>query len=338
MLVVLLASVLLTVYAFNLDYKIVQVLFKNEINYSQYRAPAILAVVVSVLNFMLISFYFTSESIKLLKKYNIARIALINGVAILLLYWMQNVDSVSLRLKATYIIELVLLAVFAKILYSSVRVAFDKKIAMSSVKMAYPIMLSAIFGIVINFGDKFFLEKYGNFSDLSVYYLAFSFASFIPMIFSSLQNAWLPLFLKEKDITKNFIQTKKLIRQLGIGFILLSFLIWAGVKVLLVFHIIPTKYNEVIFVLPILLISQTISTLIPLYTNYLIYFEKTYIASLTGFFVCFIIFGMSLLLIPKLGIYGAALVSLIANTVYLLIYFFIISRLVKKYLQTGRTT
>ena len=337
-LIVLLTFVLAIVYAFKLDYDIVRILFKNEINYSEYRAPAILAVIVTVLNFMLISFYFTSERIKLLKKYNVARIIAINVVVILLLYWMHGADKVSLRLTATYIIELVLLAVFARILYSSVRASFDKKIALSSMKMASPIMLSAIFGIVINFGDKFFLEKYGNFSDLSVYYLAFSFASLLPMIFSSLQNAWLPIFLKEKDITKNFIQTRKLIRQLAIGFLLLSVVIWAGVKTLLLLHIIPVKYNEVSFVLPILLLSQTISTLIPLYTNYLIYFEKTYIASVTGFFVCLIIFAMSLLLVPKLGIYGAALVSLVANAVYLFIYYFIINRLVTKHLQAGLTT
>jgi O-antigen/teichoic acid export membrane protein len=201
--------------------------------------------------------------------------------------------------------------------------------------MAYPIMISAIFGIVINFGDKFFLEKYGNFTDLSIYYLALSFAGLLPMIFTSLQNAWLPLFFGEKDITKNFVKTTKLLRWLASGFLILSVFMWVAIKLLLLSNTIPAKYEEVIYVLPILLLSQIIATLVPLYTNYLIYFEKTYIASITGFVICFIIYGASIMLIPKFGIYGAALVSLLANTVYFLIYIIIINQLVKKHLRSS---
>ena len=55
-------------------------------------------------------------------------------------------------------------------------------------KIGFPIMISAICAIVINFGDKFLLEKRAGFVDLSVYYLAFSVANIIPLVFNTLQN------------------------------------------------------------------------------------------------------------------------------------------------------
>lgn len=335
MLLICLFVTICIIYLLGLDHHIVDILFKNPISYNQYRTPVMIAMIVTVLNFMLTSYFFTSEKINEVKKYNLLRIICINGITIALLYFISTQDSVTLRLKSTYAIESVLLIIFSSVLFKKIRVAFDWKIAISSIRMAYPIMISAIFGIVINFGDKFFLEKYRNLEDLSIYYLAISFAGLLSMIFTSLQNAWLPIFLGEKDITKNFAKTKKLMRQLGSGFLILSIFIWFAFKILLFTNIIPAKYEEVIYVLPILLLSQIIATLVPLYSNYLIYFEKTYIASITGLVICFIIYGASMWLIPRFGIYGAAVVSLIANSVYFLIYIFVINQLVKSHLRTA---
>jgi O-antigen/teichoic acid export membrane protein len=325
--------VIFTIYFFGFDYKIVNILFKNEINYSRYRVGIMLAVIVSILNFMLTSFFFTSEKINRVKRYNIWRIISINIITIAFLYFFKHNDKVQLRLISTYIIELILLLFFSYFLFAEMIPVFNSKMAISSIKLAVPIMLSAIFGIVINFGDKFFLEKYGNFRDLSNYFLAASCAGLIPMIFTSVQNVWLPLFFKEKDIAINFFKTKKLMGRLLLLFLLLAACIWAFVRILLVFNIIPFKYHQVIFILPILLVSQIISSLVPLYSNYLIYFEKTYIVAYTGFFICFIIYAASILLIPRFGVYGAALVSVVSNAVYFIVYYFIINNLANKHLH-----
>ena len=61
LLAIALFLVIFIIYFFGFDYKIVNILFKNEINYSHYRVAIMMAVIVSVLNFMLTSFFFTSE-------------------------------------------------------------------------------------------------------------------------------------------------------------------------------------------------------------------------------------------------------------------------------------
>jgi O-antigen/teichoic acid export membrane protein len=328
----ILICVILPIYYFQWDYQIVKILFKNPINYSYYRSTVLLAIIVSVLNFMLINFFFTSEKLSYLKKYNIWRIISINLITIGALYLLKNKDSVRVRLESTYIIESILFLAFSFVFIKEMKPTFHKKLAVASLKLALPIMVSAVFGIVINFGDKFFLEKYGSFKDLSYYYLAVSCASVIPTIFISFQNAWLPLFLKEKDLQKNIAKTNKLMLRLFVGLSILSICIVVFLKIILGLGIIQDKYLQSVYILPFLLISQIFSALVPLYTNYLVYFEKTYITSITGLTLCAISFGLSILLIPRYGVYGAASVSLISNMSYLIIYYFIIKTYTKKHL------
>jgi O-antigen/teichoic acid export membrane protein len=332
-----LAAVLLPVYLFRWDYRVIKFLFKTPIAYENYRSNILLAIIATVCNFMLTNFFYTSEKIGRLQRYNIWRIIAINLVAIgFLLLIKTPKDNVSIRLECTYFAEIILFAIFCWSYIKEVLPRFNKSLAISGLKLALPVMLSAIFGIVINFGDKFFLEKYTSFKDLSYYFLAVSCASLIPLIFTSFQNAWLPLFLKEKDIRKNIGKTNKLLVRLFFVFLGMSVLILTFLKIVLVLGIIQNKYQETIYILPIMLLSQIFSALVPLYTNYLIYFEKTYITSIMGLTLCLISLGLNLLLIPRFGVYGAAATSLVSNLGYLIIYYFIIKTNIRKRLNANQ--
>jgi len=330
LLAITLTCVIFPIYFFKWDYLLVKILFKNQIRYSEYRGSVLLALIVTIGNFMLTNFLFTSEKIKQLKQYNFLRIICINTFAITLLFILKSHDKVRVRLETTYIVEGVLFLSFIYIFIKEVNTRFSRKIALAGLKLAVPVMLSAVFGIVINFSDKFFLEKYGSFKEMSYYYLAVSCAGVIPMIFTSFQNAWLPLFLKEKDLRKNIVKTNKLIIRLFAVFAILSCSIQFFVWVILSLGIIQSKYRETLYILPLLLTSQVLSALTPLYTNYLVYFEKTQVVSITGLFVCLISLSLSLLLIPRWGVYGAGLVSIASNACYFAIYYFIVRNYIQK--------
>jgi O-antigen/teichoic acid export membrane protein len=330
LLAVILIGVIFPIYFFKWDYLLVKILFKNQIHYADYRGSVLLALVVSIGNFMLTNFLFTSEKIRQLKQYNFLRIVCINLFAICLLYILKNQDKVRVRLETTYLVEAILFFAFIYIFIKEVNVRFSRKIALAGLKLALPVMLSAVFGIVINFSDKFFLEKYGSFREMSYYYLAVSCAGVIPMIFTSFQNAWLPLFLKEKDLRKNVVKTNKLLIRLFAIFAVLSCLIQVFVWAVLSLGVIQSKYHETLYILPLLLTSQILSALTPLYTNYLVYFEKTHIVSITGFFVCCLSLGLSVMLIPRWGVYGAGAVSIASNGCYFAIYYFIIRYFLQK--------
>lgn len=229
------------IYSSGLDMIIIKSLFKHPLDYTNYRLGILLAIVTSVLSFMLTSFFFTSERIKQAKSYNISRIVCIHLGAVAFLFFMPEKNAAELRLEITYALELVLLLIFSIHLIREMHLHFDFRLAVSSLKMGLPIMLSALFGIVINFSDKFFLEKYGTLKDLSNYYLAIAFASIIPTVFASVQNAWIPLFMKEKNIAENVSKTNKLIKNLMLAFCGVSLLIWVFLEVLLFLSVIPKK-------------------------------------------------------------------------------------------------
>ena len=332
----LLTIVLLPTYLFKLDYLVIKILFKNTIQYNNYRIPVLLAVIASVFNFMLSSFFFASEKISQIKKYNIWRILTINILSIAALYFFRDSDSVQIRIGATYLIEFILFCFFSYAYIKETILSFNRNIIPASLKLAFPIMLSAIFGIIINFSDKFFLEKFGNdqhgssFNELSYYYLAIACASIIPVIFTSFQNAWLPLFLKEKDLRVNIEKTNKFTVRLAIIFCCLSVCIFIFIFMIISTGIIQAKYEKALYVLPILLVSQIIAAIVPLYGNYFVYFGKTHIVSLSGGFICLVTLGLSFLLIPTYKIYGAAIVSVGSNLCYFIIYYFIVKFYVQK--------
>jgi O-antigen/teichoic acid export membrane protein len=330
LLAVILTCVIFPIYFFKWDYLLVKILFKNQIHYAEYRGSVLLALIVCIGNFMLTNFLYTSEKIKHLKQYNFLRIICINIFALAFLFMLKNQDKVRVRLETTYVVEGILFLCFVYIFIKEVRARFSRKIAAAGLKLAIPVMLSAVFGIVINFSDKFFLEKYGSFKEMSYYYLAVSCAGVIPLIFNSFQNAWLPLFLKEKDLRKNVAKTNKLIFRIFVIFAVLSCSIQFFVWVILSLGIIQSKYHEVLYILPLLLTSQVLAALTPLYSNYLVYFEKTHVVFLTGFFICCISLGLSLLIIPRWGVYGAGAVSIASNGCYFIIYYFIIKIYIQK--------
>lgn len=284
---------------------------------------------------MLTNFFYTAEKLRQVRAYNVCRIVAINSLTLLALFLFEG-NSVTLRLGFTYGIELILLIVFSFYFFREVSVVYKKAIMQKSLKIGLPIMVSAIFGIVVNFSDKFLLQKYGSLIDLSNYYLAFSFASVITLVFTSFQNVWLPIFMKEKDLQKNFEKTKQLISKLFWGFLILSAFIWLLFDALLWIGIIPVKYNDVVWILPLLLVTQMFISLTNLFSNYLVYFEKTGLVSLSGLFVSIISILLGLWLIPLWGVLGAAITTLIVNVVYLVIYYYLVLFLKDKHLAINR--
>ncbi|HTF29277.1 MAG TPA: oligosaccharide flippase family protein [Flavitalea sp.] len=332
-LISLMFLIITPLYLFKADYFLVNILFKNKFDYGNYRMIIIMALCITILSFMLTNYFFSTEKISAVKKYNLSRIIIVN-IAVLTGLYFTSGDKVHIRLAITYIVELLIFFAFIYFLVKETVPVFDIKIATQALKLGWPIMLSAMLGIVINFSDKFFLEKFGGFTELSSYYLAASFAGILSVIVASIQNAWLPLFMKEKDLNQNVAKTKKLVKQLFFIFLGISIGIYLLFYILIRLGIIPQKYFQVLFILPILLITQIFSSMTPFLSNYLVYFQKTYLVSLAGLIVCCVSLGASYYLVPRWGVYGAASAALVSNFSYLLLYYFIVKKIINKYFKT----
>lgn len=83
--------------------------------------------------------------------------------------------------------------------------------------------------------------------------------------------------------------------------------------------------------LPILLLTQIAAAISALYNNYLVYFERTHLISITGLIICIFSIVASLVLVPKWGIYGAAAAAMLSNILYFITYNFLARRIIARH-------
>jgi O-antigen/teichoic acid export membrane protein len=319
------------VYCFGLDFHLVKLLFTNTVDYPRYRWLILLMTLTALLAYMLTNFFYTAERIDLIKQFNLMRVIGINVISLAALYFLKKRDSIQVRFIAIGFVEGGLILTYYIHCIRVMQPKIDKKIMLRSLKLGLPIMFNTFSAIVINYGDKFFLEKYSGYNQLSVYYLAFSFSSIISLISLSLQNVWLPLFFKEKDLQRNMYKTRKMMIRLTVGIIALSCAIMVALVVFLWLRIVPPNYHETLYVLPIMLISQILACLALQYSNYLFYFEKTVFVLFAGIAIAVVDTLMNMYFVARFSIYGAAFTLLVSNVLFLTIYYWFYSYYRKKH-------
>lgn len=328
----LLILVLAPLYISGKDEAMINFLFRNNNNYQQYRWAILLALVTTVYTVILTNFFVISERVKLFRNYNIIRLISVH-VVVLSCLMVFRTDSVKVRLTYTYLTEIAVMLGIFYFYFKEMLPRINWKLIGNSLKLGLPIMISAIWAASSNNSDKFFLEKYGTPKDLSSYYLAFSLANLLLMIATSVQNVWMPKFLKEKDLRKNIAQTNKLMARIGIGLVGISVLVIVGVIFILKIGLISADYWPTVYILPILLLAQTINSIATLYGNYFIYLEKTQWSLFTGVLTLGVGLLISSYFISSWGVYGAALVYLVIQLTYLALYYLVINTSLKRRLR-----
>jgi O-antigen/teichoic acid export membrane protein len=182
---------------------------------------------------------------------------------------------------------------------------FRFDILLKSLKIGIPIMLTALLSM-LSLSDRFFLEKYYNFETMAVYNLGLALSSIIPIIMTSFQAIYAPIFFKEKDAKKNFHRANKIAVFAIIAFLLVGAGIVVVTQVMILSGIIKKSYSQVMLLLPILLTGSITMALSQLYQNFMVYFEVTHIMLVFFIITNIICVILSMLLVPRFGIYGAA--------------------------------
>jgi O-antigen/teichoic acid export membrane protein len=233
-------------------------------------------------------------------------------------------DLALIRIKYAYAIELLLLICFSTFYISKMEVNFDRSIARQTLKISLPIVASALLGLLINLSDRYFIEKYGSLKDLSIYNLAIVISGVVPFVFASFQNIWLPHFLKEKDMRANMLRSKRVVMRLGFLFIGLSIATMIVLKFTLLVGIVDSRYESVMPLLPIVLLTNVVMSLSPMYSNHLIYLNRLYLVVVVGVPIAILSVVLNVWLVPSFNIYGAAIASLVSSLCYLIAYAFLV--------------
>jgi O-antigen/teichoic acid export membrane protein len=320
LLIGLLSLTLLPTYLFGWDSILVRFLFSGNIDYERYRYMIPAGVVLAVFSNMLLNYFLTRQQIRDAIRYNISR--LIMGAAFTMgaLYWIVR-DGASVRLVSSLGAELVAFMAFSIHYIREMHGRFNPQLARRTLALGLPIMGSAILGIAINFGDKFFLERFCSLPDMSVYFLGLTFSSAISVVFMAFQNVWLPRFLKEKDLATNLARTRSIFGSLLLLLGILAVLIWLMAAGAFHFGFINQVYIRVLSILPILMTASICSCLVGLLSVYTVYWEMTYVTVFTGVVIAIIGLPLNYFVAKDYGIGGIASVSVLLNVLYGLFYY-----------------
>jgi O-antigen/teichoic acid export membrane protein len=319
LLAVMLCGCLLPIYAFGWDRFILRIAFSGTVDYEKYRYLIPLGVVLTVYSQMLLNFFLTGEQITRVQRYNISRLLLGLLLTIGALYTVAG-DGAAIRMLAYSAAELLALCVFFPSYALAMRGRFRADIGRRSLSLGLPIMGSGVLGLVINFGDKFFVERYCTLPDMAVYFFGLALSSAITLVAMAFQNVWLPLLLKEPDLAINIGRTRRAACYLLLALTLLSAVIWIAVAVCLYFGIFKPAYAPVLKILPILLASSIATAATGLLSSYTIYWNMTYVTIVTGGIVASVSMPLNFFAVSRFGIYGAAASSVVMNALFALIY------------------
>jgi len=112
-------------------------------------------------------------------------------------------------------------------------------------------------------------------------------------------------------------------------------LLFLGVFAAIKIHVISDQYTPALYILPILLIAQIINGIVLIYSNYMIYFEKTHWSLYIGIITSLIGIAGGYFLIPVWNIFGAAIVYLVVQLTYIIIYHYLIKLKLSQYKKSS---
>lgn len=308
----ILTIILLPLYLFNLDDDLIRLMIRNKFDYEKYRWAILPALYYAAFSLMLNNYMLISERIKLFQLYNLARLIAINPGSLLVLFFLSY-DTVWLRFTWTYGWEVILVLLFAIPYFKDMHFKWDKGIATRLKALCSPFIISSIISMLFQLSDRFVLDKYRNLSDMGIYNLGITIASVIYMINVSVTNAYLPTFFKEQDLKVNYKKTTRVsLRLFGIYSLFACFLY--GLTFFLIrFNVIAGSYEQVLFVLPWLLLAQIILALNSVYGYFLLYIEKinfgVFVSSAGNLFTIALYF----IFVPVYGFLGIAISMMVSG-------------------------
>lgn len=196
------------------------------------------------------------------------------------------------------------------------------------VKFCLPISIPLIFHglsqIVLGQSDRIMLQHMAGNTETGIYSFMIIFSGVLTVIWNSLNNTWVPFYYEDlrrnevkriKDRTKNYI--------FNYSIILLVFTFWAP-EVIKIF--VPSSFWGAIPLLPMFVLSNYFIFLYSFPVNFEFFHRATYMIALGTIGAALANIGLNYFMIPKWGIQGAGVATLLAHILLFTFHEFISSK------------
>jgi len=285
-------------------------------------------IVISLLSLLFICLYTIYQSI--LEAMQLGRKLILVNILMFIFQIALNIILIgAFKLGAQGVLLASLIIYFAYVIYMMVDlyshnmivIGIDREILRETLKYSIPIMPHDLSTHIANFTSRLFINKNDSLSTVGLYSTAWQFGVIIDTVQSSVNAAFTPWFFEIKN-SGNESEKKEIINLSQLLLILYSLMYIAiglfSQEVLFIFT--NEQYSMAWTVVPIIVTAFSIKSIYYFYINLLLYDKKAAkmvsVSTLTGSFADIIFASM---LVPRYGMYGAAVSFLVAKIIVVVI-------------------
>ncbi|SMC23232.1 Membrane protein involved in the export of O-antigen and teichoic acid [Clostridium acidisoli DSM 12555] len=211
------------------------------------------------------------------------------------------------------IIFFVIATILSKNLYS-LYLDFNKM--KSLLKVGIPVIPHATASWCITFIDRIILNNYVDTSNLGLYSFGYKIGTIMFVLVSAINQAWSPIFMKtandRKEVAEEIFNNINRYYVVTIGIITLILCLFSKEITIIMA---PKAYSNACYIMPFVFLSYFFNGLYFMVVNSLFYMKKTYFLPISTGLAAVTNIVLNLILIPKYGIYAAAVVNLITYVV-----------------------
>jgi len=210
-------------------------------------------------------------------------------------------------IEAGFMGRIVNLIIFLSLGVSSIKFRFSPSLGKELLRLGIPLIPAFAFLFILQEGNKYILQWFDGLDAVGIYTIGFNFGLVMSLLVSALQAAWVPYFMSFVD---NWDEARILFGRIltyyvfGFGTVCLISCIVAKPVVMLLTQ---PPFHEAYKVVGL---SATSSFLVGVFYMLLpgLYFAKEIkYVTLIQFIAAIVAIGLNLLLIPTLGLFGAAI-------------------------------
>lgn len=241
------------------------------------------------------------------------------GLTLVLLFaWRKNIMACFI---AMVVVELVVMLQYVPVLARRGLVSpglFDMKFFHAATVFSFPLMIAEISWVVLAAGDRFFVQHYLGLVAVGYYAAAYGIAVYVQEVITTpLQLSFFPICMKlwaaeGKEPTQRFLN-RSLNYFLMIAVLVVCVAIATSGDVIVVLA--SKKFQQARSLLPYLVIGLVLSAMNTFFRPGLMIHKKVRKIAQATFYASLINIGLNILLLPRLGLTGAALASVLSFTV-----------------------
>lgn len=223
-------------------------------------------------------------------------------------------------LKAKLIANVLMLPLYLYIIKRESSFQVDRAIIKNIFLFSLPMMPILLTSWIMNMSNRVFIENYFTLQEVGIFSMASKLSSVATILLGALFTAYNPMFYRLANNENQLIAKNKIqqLNQLLVEVIfIISFIVILFSKEAV--FILNSRYQEVLFYIPFLVLSNGINYLAGIYS--LMIYQNKKSGIIMYIYIIGAIFSIifNYILVPSFGVYGASCVNIIASLVILLL-------------------